>query len=60
MGTVSPICSRHSAESVTSSQSPCTAEATRVASAVQGDWLLVTLSAECLEQIGETVPILTD
>ena len=31
MGTVSPICSRHSAESVTSSQSPCTAEATRVA-----------------------------
>ena len=33
---------------------------TRVASAVQGDWLLVTLSAECLEQIGETVPILTD
>ena len=34
--------------------------ATRVASAVQGDWLLVTLSAECLEQIGETVPILTD
>ena len=34
--------------------------ATRVASAVQGDWLLVTLSAECLEQIGETVPILTE
>ena len=34
--------------------------ATHVASAVQGDWLLVTLSAECLEQIGETVPILTD
>ena len=29
----------------------------RVASAAQGDWLLVTLSAECLEQIGETVPI---
>ena len=30
---------------------------TRVASAVQGDWLLVTLSAECAEQIGEVVPI---
>lgn len=30
---------------------------TRVASAVQGDWLLVTLSAECREQIGEVVPI---
>lgn len=29
----------------------------RVASAAQGDWLLVTLSAECVEQIGETVPI---
>ena len=29
----------------------------RVASAVQGDWLLVTLSAECHEQIGEVVPI---
>ena len=29
----------------------------RAASAVQGDWLLVTLSAECLEQIGQTVPI---
>ena len=29
----------------------------RVASAVQDDWLLVTLSAECAEQIGETVPI---
>ncbi len=29
----------------------------RAASAVQGDWLLVTLSAECREQIGETVPI---
>ena len=37
-----------------------TVTTTRVASAVQGDWLLVTLSAECLEQIGETVPILTD
>lgn len=30
---------------------------TRCASAVRGDWLLVTLSAECLEQIGEVVPI---
>lgn len=29
----------------------------RVASAVQGDWLLATLSAECAEQIGEVVPI---
>ena len=29
----------------------------RCASAVQGDWLLVTLSAECEEQIGEVVPI---
>ena len=29
----------------------------RCASAVQGDWLLVTLSAECLEQIGQEVPI---
>ena len=29
----------------------------RAASAVRGDWLLVTLSAECLEQIGQTVPI---
>ena len=29
----------------------------RVASAAQGDWLLVTLSAECEEQIGEVVPI---
>lgn len=26
-------------------------------SAVQGDWLLVTLSAECLEQVGQEVPI---
>ena len=32
----------------------------RAASAVQGDWLLVSLSADCLEHIGETVPILTD
>lgn len=32
----------------------------RTASAVQGDWLLVTLSAECLEQIGKVVPILTE
>ena len=31
--------------------------ASRVASAVRGDWLLVTLSAECAEQIGEVVPI---
>lgn len=31
----------------------------RVASAVKGDWLLVTLSAECAEQIGEAVPIMT-
>ena len=29
----------------------------RTASAARGDWLLVTLSAECREQIGETVPI---
>ena len=33
---------------------------TRVSSAVRDGWLLVTLSAECREQIGETVPILTD
>lgn len=32
----------------------------RAASAVKGDWLLVTLSAECTEQIGETVPIPVD
>lgn len=32
----------------------------RVASSAQGDWLLVTLSAECREQIGETVPIPVD
>ena len=32
----------------------------RVASAAQGDWLLVTLSAECYEQIGEVVPIPVD
>lgn len=32
----------------------------RVSSAVRGDWLLVTLSAECREQIGRTVPIYTD
>lgn len=30
---------------------------TRVASAARGEWLLVTLSAECTEQIGQTVPI---
>ena len=29
----------------------------RLASAVQGDTLLVTLSAECKEQIGREVPI---
>ncbi len=29
----------------------------RCASAARGDWLLVTLSAECREQIGETAPI---
>lgn len=33
---------------------------TQVSSAVQGDWLLVTLSAECLEQIGRSVPIITE
>ena len=33
---------------------------TRVADAVQGDWLLVTLSAECHEQIGKVVPIYQD
>ena len=32
----------------------------RVASAVQGDTLLVTLSAECEEQIGREVPIAID
>jgi len=32
----------------------------RIASAAQGDWLLVTLSAECHEQIGATVPIYRD
>ena len=32
----------------------------RVSSAARGDWLLVTLSAECREQIGRTVPIYTD
>lgn len=37
-----------------------TVTAARTASAVQGDWLLVTLSAECLEQIGTVVPILTE
>ena len=30
---------------------------TRFAAVRRGSWLLVTLSAECLEQIGETVPI---
>ena len=33
---------------------------TRVADAEQGDWLLVTLSAECHEQIGKVVPIYQD
>lgn len=32
----------------------------RISSAVQGDRLLVTLSAECHEQLGEAVPILTE
>lgn len=32
----------------------------RVSSAVQDDWLLVTLSAECREQIGVRVPILVE
>ncbi|MBR3560620.1 MAG: sporulation protein YqfD [Oscillospiraceae bacterium] len=32
----------------------------RVADAMQGDWLLVTLSAECREQIGTVVPIYTN
>ena len=32
----------------------------RVADAAQGDWLLVTLSAECREQIGTVVPIYQD
>ncbi|MBQ9721422.1 MAG: sporulation protein YqfD [Oscillospiraceae bacterium] len=32
----------------------------RTACAAQGEWLLVTLSAECAEQIGVTVPIYTD
>ncbi len=32
----------------------------RVRSTEQGGWLLVTLSAECLEQIGRSVPILTE
>ena len=30
---------------------------TRFAAAEQGDWLLVTLKAECLEQIGVSVPL---
>ncbi len=30
---------------------------TRFASARQGDWLLVTMKAECLEQIGVSVPV---
>lgn len=37
-----------------------TISSARVSSAQQGEWLLVTLSAECLEQIGEAVPILTE
>lgn len=37
-----------------------TVTARRLSSAVQDGWLLVTLSAECLEQIGEAVPILTE
>lgn len=32
----------------------------RVASSARGDWLLVTLSAECREQIGRVVPIYTE
>ena len=32
----------------------------RIASAVQGNTLLVTLSAECEEQIGREVPIAVD
>ena len=32
----------------------------RISSAAQGAWLLVTLSAECIEQIGQTVPIPMD
>ena len=39
------------------SQIDGTVTSERYADAVQGDWLLVTLSAECLEQIGKTVPI---
>ncbi|MBQ6115812.1 MAG: sporulation protein YqfD [Oscillospiraceae bacterium] len=31
---------------------------TRFAAARQGDWLLVTLKAECLEQIGVSVPLI--
>ena len=37
-----------------------TVTSTRVDSAVQGEWLLVTLSAECREQIGRRVPIAMD
>ena len=42
------------------SQIDGTVTSTRVDSAVQGGWLLVTLSAECREQIGTSVPILLD
>ena len=42
------------------SQIDGTVTSTRVDSAVQGGWLLVTLSAECREQIGASVPILLD
>ena len=34
--------------------------AKRFSSAVQGDWLIVTLSAECLEQIGESAALLLE
>ena len=42
------------------SQIDGTVTSTRVDSAMQGGWLLVTLSAECREQIGTSVPILLD
>lgn len=37
-----------------------TVTSARISSVVQGEWLSVTLSAECLEQIGKVVPILTE
>ena len=49
MGTARPISSTHSAVSSTL----CTSRR-------EGDGLLVTLTAECVEEIGRAVPIYTD